>query len=89
MVLSMKISLKDTPELILLCEEGEELSDLLKLNSEAILIRWINYRLKGANQELRIKNLGKGLSDSFALFHVLNQLDSEKCPLDGIADEDL
>jgi len=36
-----------------------------------------------------VKNLGKDLSDSFALFHVLNQLDKEKCPLDGIDDEDL
>jgi plastin-1 len=36
-----------------------------------------------------VTNLGKDLSDSFALFYVLNQLDKDKCPLDGIDDEDL
>jgi len=33
--------------------------------------------------------LGKDLSDSTVLFYVLNQLDAEKCPLDGVNDEDL
>lgn len=72
MSLSKKITLKDTPEIMRLAEEGEELADLLKLNPETILIRWINYHLKQAGQEKRIKNLGKDLSDSVALFHVLN-----------------
>jgi len=33
--------------------------------------------------------LGKDLSDSEALFYVLNQLDGSKCTLDGIDDADL
>lgn len=53
------------------------------------MIRWINYHLGKAGQTRKVTNLGKDLSDSFALFHVLNQLDNEKCPLDGIDDEDL
>ena len=89
MALTKKISLKDTPEIMKLAEEGEELKDLLKLQPEAILIRWLNYHLKKAGQDKKVTNLGKDLQDSTVLFHVLNQLDAAKCPLDGINDEDL
>jgi len=44
--LTKKISLKDCPEIMRLAEEGEQLSDLMKLAPEAILIRWINFHLK-------------------------------------------
>lgn len=56
---------------------------------ETILIRWVNYHLAKAGQERRISNLGKDISDSWALFHVLNQLDKDKCSLAGIDNEDL
>jgi plastin-1 len=72
-----------------LCEEEETLKDLQKLAVEKILIRWVNFHLNKAGQTRRITNLGKDLSDSFALFHVLNQLDKTKCPLEGIEDEDM
>lgn len=85
---AQQINLKDTPEMIKLCNEGEDMKDLLKLPVDQILIRWINYHLKKATQT-PITNLGKDLSDSRALFHVLNQLDSAKCPLNGVTDEDL
>jgi hypothetical protein len=80
------LALKDTPELIRLCEEGEELKDLQKLKAEEILIRWINYHLMKNGQERRVKNLGGDLTDSFALTHVLNRLDKGQCSLDSIAD---
>lgn len=86
---TQKISLKDCPEIMKLGQEGEELKDILKLTSEVVLIRWINYHLMKAGQDRKVTNLGKDLSDSFALFHVLNQLDKDKCPLDGIDDEDM
>lgn len=86
---SKGLNLKDTPEMMRLCEEGEELKDLQKLPAEKILIRWINYHLSKAGNNRRIQNLGKDLSDSEALFVVLNRLDATKCPLDGINDEDL
>jgi hypothetical protein len=44
--LTKKISLKDCPEIMRLAAEGETLQDLMKLNPEAILIRWINFHLK-------------------------------------------
>lgn len=72
-----------------LAEEGEDLAALNKLGPEKLLIRWINFHLKAAGQERRVANLGNDLTDQFALFHVLNQLDKSKCPLDGINEEDL
>ena len=45
--------------------------------------------MKEAGQERRVTNLGKDLSDSVALFYVLNRLDKDKCPLQGVDDEDL
>jgi hypothetical protein len=48
LIVSKKVSLKDTPEIMRLAQEGEELSDLLKLSPEVILVRWINYHLAKA-----------------------------------------
>lgn len=76
-----KIDLRECPELFRLLEDGEELSDLLKLPPEHILIRWINYHLREAGQDRRVTNLGKDLQDSQAMYYVLNQLDKQKCPL--------
>lgn len=47
-LVSKNINLKDTPELMRLVEDKEEPHDLLKLNVDHILIRWINYHLKKA-----------------------------------------
>jgi len=40
--------LKDCPEIMRLAEEGEELSDLMKLTPDVILIRWVNFHLMKA-----------------------------------------
>ena len=68
----MSINIKDTPELFRLLEEGEELKDFMKLKPEAILLRWMNFHLKEAGQDRRVKNLGKDIADSEALLYVLN-----------------
>lgn len=54
MYVTKSIELKDTPEIMRLAEDGEELKDLTKLTPEVILIRWVNFHLKAANQERRI-----------------------------------
>ena len=46
--LALKFTLKDTPELLRLAEEGEDLAALQKLPPETILIRWVNYHLSKA-----------------------------------------
>ena len=88
MSLTKGIDLKDCPEIMRLAEEGEQLTDLLKLPPEQILIRWINYHLKKKKQDRRVNNLGGDLKDSIALTYVLNSLDSSKCDLGPLNEGD-
>lgn len=41
-----KINLKDNPYMIRLKKENEEISDLLKLSPEELLLRWFNFHLE-------------------------------------------
>jgi len=76
-----QISLKNFPELVMLLGEGEEMSDLLKLPPEAILLRWFNYHLTKAGSSRRVANFGSDLADSECYSILLNQLDAGKCSL--------
>jgi len=73
------ISLKNHPELIRLLEEGEELSDLLKLTPEQLLLRWFNYHLKAAGSSKRVKNFSSDVKDSEAYTILLNQIAPGTC----------
>jgi len=87
-LLAMKaINLAECPEIYRLLKAGEELSDLQKLKQEDLLIRWMNFHLKAADQE-PISNLGRDLADSKKLVYVLNQLDPANCSLDALEEED-
>ena len=88
MYLTKSIDLQHVPEIMRLAEEGEELKDLQKLPPEQILVRWINYHLKKRGQERRVTNLGGDLKDSIPLLYVLNSLDSSKCHLEALNEED-
>jgi hypothetical protein len=46
MKLTCNITTEVYPELIVLAQEGETLTDISKLLVDQILIRWINYNLK-------------------------------------------
>jgi len=82
-----KINVAGCKEIICLLEDGEEPADLLKLKPEEILKRWMNWHLVKAGQP-KINNLGKDLADSKSFLYVLNRLDSSKCSLDGLNEED-
>jgi hypothetical protein len=58
------INLKQHPELVRLLGDGEELSDLLKLPAEQLLIRWVNYQMKEAGSSRQIKNFSNDIKDS-------------------------
>jgi hypothetical protein len=45
------INLKNNPYIIRLKKENEEISDLLKLKPEELLLRWFNYHLKNAGHD--------------------------------------
>ena len=55
------ISLKNYPELVLLLQDGESMGTLLKLSTEDILIRWVNYHMARARSPRRITNFGKDI----------------------------
>ncbi|KAH9251036.1 hypothetical protein BASA81_011096 [Batrachochytrium salamandrivorans] len=84
-----QISLKNHPELVRLLEDGEELSDLLKLPADQLLLRWINFHLKNAGETRRVSNFGEDLRDSHAYTVLLNQIDSSKCDKRALQQTDL
>ena len=84
-----KINLKHFPQLIRLLNEGEQLSDLLKLNPEELLLRWFNYHLKAANYDKPINNFSNDIKDSEKYTILLNQLDKKQCDKSPLEESDL
>ena len=87
-LMTAKINLKHHPELVKLVEPGEELSDLLKLHPEMILLRWINYHLKNSGSPRRVSNFGEDLKDSECYTLLLHQIDPASCDLSALAESD-
>lgn len=83
-----KINLKSHPELIKLVEPGEDLSDLLKLHPEMILLRWFNYHLKNSGTAKRIGNFDNDLKDSEAYTLLLHQIEPHHCDLSALSESD-
>lgn len=81
------INLKNHPYLIRLKKEGEELTDLLKLPPEELLLRWVNYHLKNANHKRMVTNFNVDLKDSENYTVLLNQLSPNHCDLSGLKDD--
>ena len=79
------INLLDCKEIMRLSKDDEELSDLLTLQPEEILKRWVNFYLEMAGQP-KVNDLGTDLQDCKPLIYVLNQLDSQKCTLECLAE---
>lgn len=53
------ISIKDIPELVVLLEDGEDVSALQALTPEQILLRWVNYHVhKSKRSERTATNFG-------------------------------
>lgn len=58
------INLKEHPYLIRLKEENEEISDLIKLPADVLLLRWFNYHLKNAKHPRNVKNFAGDIKDA-------------------------
>lgn len=54
-----------------LLESGENLSDLIKLPTEDILLRWFNYHLKNSDCKSMITNFSTDVQVYFVLIHVI------------------
>ena len=88
LVVMRNIQLKQHPELIRLLNPGEQLSDLLKLSPEQLLLRWFNYHLKAANYEKKINNFSGDVKDSEKYTILLNQLNKSLCDKSALNEED-
>ena len=88
-IMLQKINLKNFPELVRLLNPGEQLSDLLKLSPEQLLLRWFNYHLKQAGYDKPITNFSKDITDSEKYTILLNQLNKNKCDKSALNEEDL
>jgi len=80
LLLTKKVTLKQHPELARLLEGEEALRELLALEPEKILVRWVNYHLTRAGSARRIKKLGKELSDSEVYATLMTQLYGARLP---------
>jgi plastin-1 len=78
------INLKNHPEIVRLLEEDEELSDLLKMPADHILLRWFNYHLKNSGSERRVKNFGKDVQDGECYTILLNQIAPNRCDMSAL-----
>jgi len=86
--LSAKIDISIHPELFRLLKDGETLDDLLKLPTEQILVRWMNYHLKESAYGKTVNNLSSDLKDGHAYTYLLNQLDPAQCSLAALNETD-
>lgn len=84
-----QVTLTAHPELFRLLEEGETMEDLMNMSSENILLRWVNYHLKNAGSDKRIKNFGADIKDSEAYTILLHQLSPDHCDTKGMNEKDL
>ncbi|XP_067124802.1 plastin-1 isoform X2 [Centruroides vittatus] len=69
-----QITLEHCPGLVQLVKPGEEMSDLMKLSPESILLRWVNYHLDRAGSNRRITNFTNDIKDSEIYTHLLKQI---------------
>ena len=88
LVVLCNIQLKHHPELIRLLNPGEQLSDLLKLSPEQLLLRWFNYHLKAANYDKKITNFSGDVKDSEKYTILLNQLNKSLCDKSALNEPD-
>lgn len=69
-----QITIEHCPGLVNLLNDNEEMSDLLKLSPESILIRWVNYQLEKAGVTRRVTNFTNDIKDSEVYTHLLHQI---------------
>lgn len=84
-----RINLKQNPELVRLLHEGEELSQLLKLPPEQILLRWVNYHLVKGGSARRIANFSADVKDSEVYTILLFQVSRGVTSKDALGEKDL
>ncbi len=72
--------MKSVPETVVLQRPGEEMSALLDVPAEQLLLRWVAHHIGAAGPAweawLPLKDMGPDLADSTALYCLLSQLEA-------------
>ena len=89
LIFAKNISIEKYPQLLRLKNERENDEDILKLGLEDFLKRWFNYHLSKTKYHNIITNFGDDLKDSQNYIILLNQLDPNKCNIEGLNERDL
>merc|ERR1719391_410146 len=77
MYLFKQITISQVPGLVNLLRDGEELSELMKLSPEQLLLRWVNYQLEKAGSDRRANNFSGDIKDSEIYTELLAQVAPE------------
>ncbi|EFC46337.1 predicted protein [Naegleria gruberi] len=87
--LTKDISIKHHPELVLLLKEGESLESFIKLPTEEILMRWVNYHMDKSGSSRKITNFSSDVTDSEIYTRLLKQIAPECCTLSPLNESDM
>ena len=79
LIVLQKIQLKNHPELILLSNEGEQLSNLLKLSLEKLLLRWFNFHLNAPGYNKKIQIFSWDIKYSEKYIFIFSSIKSKSC----------
>lgn len=75
------VNLKETPELVEMVNDTEEIEELLNLPADKVLLRWMNYHLKKAGFTKVISNFSSDIKDGEAYTVLLHTLAPQSCEL--------
>merc|ERR1719354_1440670 len=74
MYLFSKITVSRVPGLVSMLRDGEDISEIMKLSPEQLLLRWVNYQLEKAGSERHITNFGSDIKDSEIYTDLISQI---------------
>ncbi|BDA45443.1 Fimbrin-2 [Coccomyxa sp. Obi] len=87
------VSVKSVPETVVLQRPGEEVSALLDVPAEQLLLRWVAHHIGAAGPAweawLPLNDVGPDLADSTALYCLLSQLDAPDLHAINLQEKDL
>ncbi|CAI0432168.1 unnamed protein product [Linum tenue] len=71
------VNLKNTPELVELIDDNEEVEELRNLAPEKVLLKWMNFHLKKAGYTKQVTNFSSDVKDGEAYAYLLTALAPE------------
>ena len=74
-----EVSVKNCPSLLCLLKDGEDLSDLMAMIPQEVLLRWLNYHLENAGSGRRVECFPRDIMDSECYAILLSRI-ADKLP---------